>query len=241
MIKAGAHRGDSGRAPENTLAAFELALNAGADLLEFDVQMTRDHIPVVIHDEWVDRTSNGHGRVTDLTWAELKKFDFANNWGPEFTGCRLPSLDEVLELGAGRCQMNIEIKNGPVFYPQIEETIIDRVKAHHCREQVIISSFDHHAISRCHHLDPGIRLAYLISHLPLEIGVWLPTFRLYALHPYFAYVTRDLVKECHQLGLKVNVWGTNNPADWAKLAGWGIDGIISDYIFDLKSWLDNLR
>ncbi|MGE5380843.1 MAG: glycerophosphodiester phosphodiesterase, partial [Methylocystaceae bacterium] len=178
MIKVGAHRGASGWAPENTMAAFELAIDKGADLIEFDVQLTRDQVAVVIHDEWVDRTSNGHGRVCDLAWQELKTMDFGSYRGAEFTGCRLPTLDEVLELGAGNCQMNIEIKNGPVYYPQIEDIIIDRIKAHHCREQVIISSFDHHAISRCHRLDPGVRLAYLIAHRPLEMAGMVPAFRL---------------------------------------------------------------
>ncbi|MGE5449748.1 MAG: glycerophosphodiester phosphodiesterase, partial [Methanomassiliicoccales archaeon] len=157
--------------------------------------------------------------------------------GVEFTDCRIPSLDEVLELGAGRCQLNIEIKNGPVHYPQIEEIIIDRIKAHRCREQVIISSFDHRAISRCHHLDAGIRLAYLIAHMPLEMAALLPSYRLYALHPNYAYITHELINECHQLGLKVNAWGTNNPDDWKRFADWGIDGIISDYVAELHAML----
>jgi len=235
VTKVGAHRGASGRAPENTLAAFKLALDEGAELLEFDVQLTRDQVAVVIHDEWVDRTSNGHGRVGELTYSELKQLDFGSYRGEEFVGCRIPTLDEVLELGKGRCQLNIEIKNGPAYYYQIEAIIIEQIKAHQCSDQVIISSFDHQAISRCQELHPEVRLAYLIAHLPLNISGLLPSFRLAALHPYYAYVNRELVKECHRLGLKVNVWGTNNPEDWQRLAKWEVDAIITDYVTELRT------
>lgn len=233
----GAHRGDPARAPENTIPSFLSALENGAELIEFDVQLTRDRVPVVIHDEWVDRTSNGHGRVCELTLKELKRFDFGGYKGERWKGTQIPTLREALDVIGPPCLINIEIKNGPVYYDGIEELVWEDVEATGCQERIIVSSFDHRSIERIKQMVPFVKVAFLIAHRPLAISYLKPNFELYAFHPHYAYIDRDLVVECQQMGFKVNAWGTNDPNEWNRLLGIGVDCVITDYVQELSAFV----
>jgi glycerophosphoryl diester phosphodiesterase len=134
-----AHRGASALAPENTLAAFRAAEAGGADGLELDVQLSRDGVPVVLHDATVDRTSDGRGAVAELTLTELRRLDVGTWFAPAFAGERLPTLEEVLAWGGRRLRFNIEIKDAAAG-----QAVLQQVRCHP-RTAVLVSSFDHEA------------------------------------------------------------------------------------------------
>ncbi|HKX16797.1 MAG TPA: glycerophosphodiester phosphodiesterase family protein, partial [bacterium] len=141
-----AHRGASREAPENTLAAFHLALDAGAAAIECDVQRTRDGRLVVIHDQTVDRTTDGRGAVGGLAFEDLRRLDAGRWFGPGFAGERVPSLDEVLALVRGRAFVLLEIKHGPVFYDGIERQVAEALRRLGMPAAALVMSFDHPAV-----------------------------------------------------------------------------------------------
>ena len=152
--KVWAHRGASGYAPENTLDAFRKAVEMGADGIELDVQMTKDGELVVIHDETIDRVSNGKGWVKDYTYEELKKFNF-NKTHLEYTKEEIPTLEQVyLLIKPTNLTINVEIKTGIVFYPGIEERVLELTERLGMKERVIYSSFNHYTIRKIKELDP---------------------------------------------------------------------------------------
>ena len=159
--KVWAHRGASGYAPENTLDAFRKAVEMGADGIELDVQMTKDGELVVIHDETIDRVSNGKGWVKDYTYEELKKFNF-NKTHLEYTKEEIPTLEQVyLLIKPTNLTINVEIKTGIVFYPGIEERVLELTERLGMKERVIYSSFNHYTIRKIKELDPQAKTGML--------------------------------------------------------------------------------
>ena len=159
--KVWAHRGASGYAPENTLDAFRKAVEMGADGIELDVQMTKDGELVVIHDETIDRVSNGKGWVKDYTYEELKKFNF-NKTHLEYTKEEIPTLEQVyLLIKPTNLTINVEIKTGIVFYPGIEGRVLELTERLGMKERVIYSSFNHYTIRKIKELDPQAKTGML--------------------------------------------------------------------------------
>ena len=159
--KVWAHRGASGYAPENTLDAFQKAVEMGADGIELDVQMTKDGELVVIHDETINRVSNGKGWVKDYTYEELKKFNF-NKTHLEYTKEEIPTLEQVyLLIKPTNLTINVEIKTGIVFYPGIEERVLELTERLGMKERVIYSSFNHYTIRKIKELDPQAKTGML--------------------------------------------------------------------------------
>src|SRR5919109_869691 len=151
------HRGAMGYCPENTRVSFERALALGADWIELDVHLTRDGVLAVMHDDRVDRTTNGHGFVKDLSSAELRRLDAGAWYAPEYAGERVPTLDEVLVWARGRgTVVDIEIKNVPMYYAGIESAVVKALDKTGMAEQVIVISFDHRAVQRVKELDSRI-------------------------------------------------------------------------------------
>ena len=158
-----AHRGASGYAPENTLAAFEKAVELGADGVELDIQLTKDDEIVVIHDEKIDRTSDGEGWVKDYTLEELRGFNY-NRTKPEYEHADIPTMREVFELlKPTGLFINIEIKTGVIFYEKIEEKILALTKEMDMEDRVCYSSFNHYTVKRIH----DMQMDQLIC-LPME-------------------------------------------------------------------------
>src|SRR6267378_691986 len=152
----GGHRGNPDEFPENTLASFRSAIELGVDVIELDVHRSEDGGLPVIHDQLLDRTTNGSGFVRDHTMAELKRFD-AGSWkDPRFKDERIPSLDEVLVLAKGSVGVAIEIKNLPLPYPGIEAAIVQTVRDAGMVADVVVISFDHRSVKRIAELDPQI-------------------------------------------------------------------------------------
>ncbi len=152
-----AHRGASAQAPENTLAAFGLALELGADGIELDVHLSRDEVPVVIHDETLERTTDGRGKVADRTWADLRALDAGRWFAPSFAGEPVPSLQQALDLVGMRARINVEIKSAAAG--QAVLTLLERYP----RCQVLVSSFDHRVLARMRRAAPHLPLGFLLD------------------------------------------------------------------------------
>jgi glycerophosphoryl diester phosphodiesterase len=210
------HRGASAAAPENTLRAFALAAEVGADGIELDVQLSADDVPVIMHDDTVDRTTNGSGRVAALTYAQITALDAG-------AGERVPRLEEALTLARGRLFVDIEIKA-----PGIEPAVADLVARLDMAEQVAISSFAPASLA-------GMRA--VAPHLPrwLLSATWSEAVLRTALDlgaagvaPRFTSIDAALVETARAHGLAVVAWTVNAEADMRRLLALGIDGLITD-------------
>ncbi|MCR4399627.1 MAG: glycerophosphodiester phosphodiesterase [Syntrophomonadaceae bacterium] len=225
----GAHRGASAQAPENTLAAFSLAMDRGVAWMECDVQLTRDGVPVVIHDETLERTTNGRGEVAGWWWRDLCRLD-AGSWkGPEWRGERVPALEELLCLVRGRCLLNVELKTAVVAYPGIEEKVAALVRHHGLAEQVLVSSFSVATLLRMQECAPELPLAFLWDQAPGNVFSALPSaLRLTALHPSATAVTEELVLRARQRGLLVHTWVVDCPQQAREMERAGVHGLLTN-------------
>ncbi len=230
MTKIFAHRGASGYAPENTLEAFLLAREQGAEGIELDVQLTKDGEVVVIHDETIDRTSNGKGNVRDFTLKELKKYSFHNK-KKEYKGVKIPTLKEVLEavkpLGM---EVNIELKTGIYWYPGLEEKTVELVKQAGMEERVIYSSFNHYSIGKIKELDPEAQTAYLYSDVMLDVEKYAKNNGVCGLHPAVYHMKMgDFMDRYQDSGLKVRVWTVNKEEDMRLFIERDLEAVITNY------------
>lgn len=228
--KVWAHRGASGYAPENTLEAFRMAIEMGADGIELDVQFTRDRQLVVIHDETIDRVSEGHGRVVDYTLEELRQFTF-NRTHPEYKDCRIPTLEEVLTLMKPTGMIvNIELKTGVNFYDGIEDSVLRLVDGLQMREQVIYSSFNHYSVRKVKELCPDAHVGFLYGDGTLHMAEYAKKNQAEALHPSIhnmQYI--DLIPDCKEMGIDLHVWTVNDRSDMERMVKLGVDAIITNY------------
>ena len=214
------HRGASADAPENTLAAFALAREQGADGIELDVHLSADGWPVVIHDDRVERTTNGTGQVARLTVAELQALDA----GAEQA---IPTLDEVFEtLGPGFLY-NVEIKGLGWRDTGIEAAVADRIEAHHLANQTVVSSFNALVVRRARrHLSRTTLVALIRGRQSSKVGHWLAAAD--ADHPYYTLVDEAYIAWARQRGFRVHVWTVDDPAEARRLAGLGVHAIITN-------------
>jgi glycerophosphoryl diester phosphodiesterase len=227
-----AHRGSSAYAPENTLAAFTLAAEQGADAIELDVDLTRDGHVVVMHDATVDRTTDGQGRVADLTLDEIHRFD-AGVWkAAMFEGERVPLLEEVFEAVGRRVLINVEIKGLSLRSQGLEEKVAALLERHGLFDRVIVSSFNPFALRRAKHINP--RLACGLIYAPdspvFLRDAWLAPLipGLNARHPHYSQVNQGVVDQFHARGLAVNVWTVNQSGIARAMAQAGVNGIMGD-------------
>jgi glycerophosphoryl diester phosphodiesterase len=226
-----AHRGASAYAPENTLAAFELAIQQDADAIELDVKLTADDEIVVIHDSTVDRTTDGSGFVSNFTLEALKEFDAGSKFDDIFRGEQIPSLQEVFETLGSKIFINIEITNYQSPRNALPEKTIDLIRFYNLTDSVILSSFNPLALIRSIKLQPNIPLGLLST--PGICGAWSRSFlgRLIpyqALHPEVSDISKHLVSKCHAHGKRVHVYTVNNPTEMHKLFRWNADGVFTD-------------
>lgn len=224
------HRGYPARFPENTLASFEGAMQAGCDMIELDVTLTRDRKVVVIHDDTLDRTTTGKGPVRAQALAEIKALDAGSWFDARFAAERVPELSEVVRL-AGRCMLNIEIKASAfeADFPgdAIEHQVVRLVQTSGALDRVIISSFDRRILERIAAMDAPPAVAYISDH-GAEKGLlkMLRALKAFSWHPRFKVLTRDQVDMLHAAGLKVFPWTVNTRAEAEKLLALGVDGLI---------------
>lgn len=221
-----AHRGDSSNAPENTLAAFQRAIELGAPWIELDVHPAKDGALMVIHDDTVDRTTTCSGPVCDMTVDELRRCDAGIWFGPQFAGEKIPLLEEVLEMVEQTdVQLNIEIKASP---PGLDtpKAVVDLVRRFGKAHQYIISSFDLDSLLQVQAVDPEIALA-LIGNGP-EILSPAQRHHLAWIHINYRFLNERIVAEAHTSGIRVNVWTVDDPAALPRLKAIGVDKVCTN-------------
>jgi glycerophosphoryl diester phosphodiesterase len=225
------HRGYPALCPENTLASFEGAMQAGCDMIELDVTLTRDRKVVVIHDDTLDRTTNGKGPVSGHALEEIKALDAGSWFDARFAEERVPELSEVIKLTAGRCMLNIEIKESAfeAIYPvdAIEHQVVKLVKTSGAMDRVIISSFDKRILERIAAMDAPPAVAYISDHgADKSVLEMLLKMRSFSWHPRFTVLTRDQVDMLHAVGIKIFPWTINTRTEAEKVLALGVDGLI---------------
>ncbi|HEX4836110.1 MAG TPA: glycerophosphodiester phosphodiesterase family protein [bacterium] len=223
-----AHRGASRYAPENTLAAIRLALDHGAPAVECDVQRTKDRHLVVIHDQTVDRTTDGRGPVAAHALEDLLRLDAGRWFGPAFAGERIPTLDEVLEVAGGRALLKLEIKNGPTFYEGIEQQMVEAIGRRGMEEDVLLISFDHESLRRVRALSPRIATGILYAARLVDGPGAARAAGADALCISWDYATGDVVSGGHGAGLGVFVWTVDDEDVARHCLSLGVDGITSN-------------
>lgn len=225
-----AHRGASGTFPENTIPAFKEAASLPIHGVEFDVHMTADHELVVIHDEKINRTSNGKGYVKDLTLEELRTFDFGSWFAPEFTGTTIPTLREVLEVfQSTEHVINIELKSDIFPYDGMVQKVIELIEEYQLTARVILSSFDHGAIQLSKQLAPAIRTATLFMEVLVNPVNYIRSVPADDLHILFPAAIRPSMREVFESGIPVRTF-TVNEEQYAKyMQQVGVQAIFTDY------------
>lgn len=235
QVKIYAHRGASQYAPENTLPAFALAAQQGADGIELDVHLTKDGQLVVIHDETLERTTSGTGWVKDHTLAQLRQL-CADNHMPGFAQARIPTLEEVLALVRPTGMLvNIELKTGILWYDGIEEKALDLVRRMGMENRVIYSSFNHYSIEKVRQLAPEAETAYLYSDIICDVEKYAAARGVKGLHPGLWNVQMgDFLRIYLDSGLAVRVWTVNERQDMEQLLTAGADVITNDPVLALQ-------
>ena len=224
-----AHRGASGTTPENTGIAFKKALELGADGIELDVHLTRDRELVVIHDEKVDRTTDGLGYIKDLTLTEIKKLDAGSYFSPQFARERILTLEETLELIRDCKVINIEIKNNIISYQDIEERTIIMIKKKNLEKKVICSSFNHYSIHRIKQIAPEIKTGLLYVSTLYQPWLYSRGLSAEAIHPYYQSISPEVIRICHRNNIEVNVWTVDEFHMIKKMIQNKVDMIITNY------------
>ena len=230
MTKFFGHRGYSGKYPENTLLAFEKAIEAGVDGIEFDVQFSKDGHLVIIHDETLDRTTNGKGRVKDLSLDELKALDASASFTGKYGIVNIPTLDEVLALVKDYDIItNIELKTGVFEYEGIEESVAECVRKYNLSDKVIISSFNHFSIMRMRKAAPEMKCGFLFESWIIDAGRYCHSHGIPCYHPNFRNLIPSVVAEAKQYGLEINTYTVNTLEDFNRLAELGVDTAIGNF------------
>jgi glycerophosphoryl diester phosphodiesterase len=226
-----AHQGASHEAPPNTLAAFLLAAELGADGIEFDVHLSSDGEVMVIHDFSVDATTDGHGPVRDKTLSELKRLDAGSWFDPAFSGERIPTLGEVIDVAGEPLLLNIELKTKSLRGDGLAEAVVRIVEENHLLERVIVSSFNPLSLWQVRRLSRSIAIGLLYAP-DLPFFLRRPWFRYLlrpeALHPDYTMVDGDYMRWARGQGYRVHTWTVDDPGEMWQLVREGADLIITN-------------
>ncbi|MHA6259583.1 glycerophosphodiester phosphodiesterase [Sporosarcina sp. CAU 1771] len=233
-----AHRGSSGTHPENTLAAFKEAARLPVYGVEFDVHMTKDGELVIIHDESINRTSNGKGYVKDMTFAELRKFDYGKWFSSDFEGEMIPTLEEVFAVFAStNHHLNIELKSDIFPYEGMAKKVVDLVYTHGLQDRVVISSFDHETVQLVKQLAPNIETGALFMEVLVSPTAYIRKIPANALHLCLPAALRKSAKEAIEEGIPVRVFTVNEEKYADLLLQAGIHAIFTDYPEKMQAYL----
>lgn len=225
-----AHRGVKGTHPENTMIAFQEAERVGAHGIELDVHLSKDGELVVIHDETVDRTTNGTGLISEKTVVELQALDAGSHKDPSFHQAKIPTLREVLIwLSTTNLQLNIELKTDVIHYSGIEEKVVDLVREYHLSNQIIFSSFNHDSVSLLAKLAPEIPRAILYDEPIADPLAEAKKREAAGLHPNFQLLTKEFVQTAQQQGYVFRPYTINEYKDLQTMIDYGVDVIITDW------------
>lgn len=229
-----AHRGASNAAPANTLAAFEKAVELGADGIEFDVHLSADGVPVIIHDFGVDATTDGSGQVADMPLAQLKELDAGSYFDPAFAGERIPTLAQVLEAVGSKLLLNIELKYFGLRNNGLEQAVIAQIEQYRRGRdndnRILLSSFNPFSLRRAKKIAPDIPVGLLYAlelSLPLRRAWLSPLFPHEARHPKHTMVDASYMAWAQRRSYHVNTWAVSDPGEMRRLIALNVDGIIT--------------
>ena len=224
MLKIG-HRGACGYAPENTLKSFQKAIDLGVDMIELDVQLCKSGDLVVMHDDTVNRTTDGSGFVKKIKLKNLKKLDAGEEE-------RIPTLEEILNLVDRRVKVNIELK-GPKTAKPVMKLIEEYVKKKRWNlDDFIISSFSRRELKKARSINPLIQIGFLISRFQLLDHWWLSfakKIRANFIGPSLKIISKRLIRKAHKQGLRVYIWTVNESKDIERMRKWEADGVFSNF------------
>ncbi len=225
-----ANRGASGYAPENSMEAFKLAKDQGADGIKLEIHLTKDGQLVVAHDETIDRCSNGTGCIIDMTLKELRTYDFSNSL-PDHKNTKIPTLEEVLcFIKNNDMTVNIEFNSGIVIYDGIEEKVVSLVAQLGLKSRVLYSSFNHFSLMLIKEIDKTIPVGLLYNEAMVDPYVYASHLKADAVHPFYpALFVPNTVRNCKTNGIKVHPWTVNNPEHMDWIYKEGVNAIITDY------------
>lgn len=230
MSKVFAHRGWSGKYPENTMLAFEKAIELGADGIELDVHLSADRQLVIIHDETVDRTTNGKGFVKDMTVEQLKALDASAGFMGVYGKTEIPTLREYMERVKDLPLItNIELKTNIYEYENLPEMVYEMIKEFGLQDRVIISSFNHYSVMKMKSFAPELKYGFLAESWMLDTGEYCNKHGVPCYHPLRGNCTPELVKDMKDHGLEINTFTVNQEDEVRRFYTLGIDGIISNY------------
>lgn len=223
-----AHRGSSKEAPENTMAAFRLALEQGCDAIELDIHLSADRRVIVCHDATIDRTTDGTGAIVEMTAAQLQQYDAGSWFGATFAGERLPLLEEVLDLVPASIGINIEIKSHQ--HPEVIGTVLALLESRNRLGSVFFSSFGHDCMVRLKQAAPSARVGLLYDSEAAECLSYFDRQQVegYSLHPHKAYVDGSYIDAVKQQGLQIYPWTVDDPERMRELLRAGASGIITN-------------
>jgi len=226
-----AHRGASAHAPENTLAAFQLAVEQGADGIELDVKLSVDGHVIVMHDASVDRTTGSQGRVKDKTLDELRTLEAGSFFSENFEKEKIPTLEEVFETVGKKIFINVELTNYTSPRDHLVESVCMLVKRFGLQKRIMFSSFIASNLSRSRSYLPNVPTGLLT--LEGILGAWHRSFgfafgKYDALHPNIKDTTQQLIYYAHRLNRRIHVWTVNEEEDMRRLLKWGVDAIFTD-------------
>lgn len=215
-----AHRGASADAPENTLLAIDKALTQQADGIEIDVYQHHDEL-LVIHDHWLQRTTNGQGKLADHSLRQLQQLDAGQ-------GQRIPTLWQVMQRVAGRCKLNIEIKGVKDVGLVISQIERAQSELEFTLEQFIVSSFDHHLLKALKQRQRTLQIGALTACKPLDYAAFAQALDAYSVNPDVSFLDQKFVQDAKERGLKVFAYTVDQPEDLLRLKAWQVDGVFSN-------------
>ena len=228
MVKVVAHRGFSGKYPENTEIAFRKALELSVEMIEFDVHLAKDGSLIIIHDATVNRTSNGKGRVADMTLAEIKALDAGAWFSPEFAGQRFPTLQEALDRMGGKVRLNIHVKAYPFDADRLVPSAVKELQARDLLQKAFVAS-DQEYIELARRIEPRLGICNL-STTPKETYVSRSHgIGCRILQPGNKQVDKALIADAHRHGMEVNPFYADDEAEMRRLIACGVDGILTNY------------
>ncbi|MBW6474056.1 MAG: hypothetical protein K0B14_13105 [Anaerolineaceae bacterium] len=233
-----AHRGFSGQFPENTLLAFQEAIELGVNALELDVQLSKDGEMMIFHDEDLARITGQKGYLKDLTCAELRELDASGTYQGVFGKQTIPTLSEYLELTANKNILTfLELKNGFLPYPFLEEKVADCLKKFERQKGTILFSANHPSVKYFGTLAPDVQLLFPFDNWIFGYGGYCHSQGITACMPYFRALTPEVVAEIKSFGVSIYPWTVDDPKDFQTMLALGVDGILTNHPDRLKSFL----
>jgi glycerophosphoryl diester phosphodiesterase len=224
------HRGAAGTHPENTMISFKEAEREGADGIELDVQMSKDGVVVVIHDETLNRTTNKKGWVKNFTADELMCVDASYKFSKKFGFCPIPTLEDVFKWAeTNNLIINVELKNGLIEYENLEKKVIELVRHYRFEKRVILSSFNHYSMVKCHQLAPDIETALLFMEGLYKPWNYAKQVGASAIHPYYPVAKESFVRQSQAAGIEVRPFTINKTDVIKQLMNYQCSAIITDF------------